>query len=69
MAEYIAGWELRLEAAVAVGCEYSEAVLAFKLLRQAGLEEAETASVLSSLQSVWRQRGGMLHQLKLYLGK
>ena len=54
---------------MAAGCEYSEAVLAFKLLREAGLEEAETCSVLGSLAEDWRNKsGGILRQLKLYLG-
>jgi hypothetical protein len=69
MADFVAEWEMRQEAAAAAGCEYSEAVLAFKLLSGAGLEETETAAVLCSLLADWRCRGGMLRHLKLYLGK
>ena len=32
MADFVAEWEMRQEAAKAAGCEYSEAVLAFKVL-------------------------------------
>jgi hypothetical protein len=39
--EFIGEWEARLERAVAAGCQYSDAVLAFKLLDNSELDSSD----------------------------
>jgi hypothetical protein len=40
VADYIRGWEARLEAATAAGCDYSDTLLAHRLLAGARLHQA-----------------------------
>ena len=41
MSEFISEWEGRLESALAAGCQYSDAVLAFKLIHNSHLDTSE----------------------------
>jgi hypothetical protein len=47
LAAFVAEWEARLVAAVAVGCEYNDTVLAFKLLDRVQLAEEENRALLA----------------------
>ena len=46
LSEFISEWSARLNSAVAAGCEYSDTVLAFKLLDRANLDEQAVRHVL-----------------------
>ena len=46
LSEFISEWSARLNSAVAAGCEYSDTVLAFKLLDRANLDEQAVRRVL-----------------------
>ena len=46
LSEFIAEWSARLNSAVAAGCEYSDTVLAFKLLERANLAQETVKQVL-----------------------
>jgi len=46
LSEFIAEWSARLNSAVAAGCEYSDTVLAFKLLERANLAQETVRQVL-----------------------
>ncbi len=39
--EFICEWEVRLQSALAAGCQYSDAVLAFKLLHNSELDNSD----------------------------
>ena len=46
---FIAGWENSYHKAKKVGCEYSDMILAFKLLKDAKLNDIETKLVLTGV--------------------
>jgi hypothetical protein len=46
ISEFISEWSARLNSALAAGCEYSDTVLAFKLLERANLGQAALRQVL-----------------------
>jgi hypothetical protein len=53
LSEFIAEWSARLNSAVAAGCEYSDTVLAFKLLERANLAQETVRQVLVRQVLAW----------------
>jgi hypothetical protein len=51
--EFICEWEVRLQSALAAGCQYSDAVLAFKLLHNSELDNSDIQQSKHVLIAIW----------------
>ena len=67
---FIAEWENSYHKAKKVGCEYSDMIQAFKLLKDAKLNEIETKLVLTGVNYVeGKAKGDLCDQIKVSLKK
>ncbi len=53
MTEFICEWEVRLQSALAAGCQYSDAVLAFKLLHNSELDNSDIQQSKPVQIAIW----------------
>ena len=67
MAEFISEWHTRKTMAKTSGCDYSDSILAFKLLEKANLGESDVKVVLTQVD--YKEKGNLLYQMETSLKK
>ena len=70
MAEFIAQWETKQKIAKTAGCEYSDSILAFKLLEKANLDDTDVKVVLTQVDyKTGKEKKNLLQQMQTGLKK
>ena len=68
--DFIAQWNTKQKIAKSAGCEYSDSILAFKLLEKSNLEESDVKVILTQVDyKTGKEKKNLLQQMQTSLKK